>query len=319
MLGGDRTSGPLGGFLSRRTTPLSSRIADYLDELRTRNFSPNTIEAYARDLSRWAVFCAEHLGTADVDLSSVAPDTVRAFLGYSAREGLDRRTIARRLAAVRGFFRHACREGWAGRNPAQAVGVPRRGRRLPEVLGVRSLVEALERQGEREGFYGRRLAALLEVGYGSGLRVSEIAGLEWSDVDFTSRMARVIGKGDKERRTPVTASATRALTAWRDEVERMPSSPGLPRAIFVSRSGRPLSVRQIQRVLTRALVRIAERDGVSPHTLRHSFATHLLDRGADIMAVKELLGHESLSTTQLYTHLSRERIKTAYDLAHPFA
>lgn len=301
------------------STAISSRIADYLDELRTRNFSPNTIEAYGRDLSRWSAFCAEHLGTPDVDLSAIEPASVRAFLGYSARRGLDRRTIARRLAAVRGFFRHACREGWAGRNPAQTVGVPRRGRRLPDVLAVAPLVEALERQGEREGFYERRLAALLEVGYGSGLRVSEIAGLEWSDVDFAARMARVVGKGDKERRTPVTASATRALTAWRDEVARIPGLPGLPPAIFVGRSGRPLSVRQIQRVLKRALVRIAEREGVSPHTLRHSYATHLLDRGADIMAVKELLGHESLSTTQLYTHLSRERIKAAYDLAHPFA
>ena len=126
---------------------------------------------------------------------------------------------------------------------------------------------------------------------------------------------RVFGKGDRERRVPLTRKAVSALEAWRAES----GSEALPGAVFVSRAGRPLSVRQVQRIVTRSLARVAERSGVSPHTLRHSFATHLLDRGADITAVKELLGHASLSTTQLYTHLSRERMKAAYDLAHPRA
>jgi integrase/recombinase XerC len=145
--------------------------------------------------------------------------------------------------------------------------------------------------------------------------VAEIAGLSWGDVDATGS-ARVVGKGDKERRVPLGQAAVEALRDWRVELAASGAGDG---AVFASRSGRRLTVRQIQRVITRALTRAAEREGVSPHTLRHSFATHLLDRGADLMAVKELLGHESLSTTQLYTHLSRERLRAAYDVAHPHA
>ena len=299
--------------------PLGSHIADHLDYLGSvRRYSRNTIAAYRRDLEDWAAFSADHLGTSNIDLNAVRPDDVRAFLGYCADRGLVRRTIARRLAAVRSFFRHACREGWVEKNPAQQVGVPRQHRKLPEVLSAATLDRALESYGKKEGFFGRRLAALLEVAYGAGLRVSELAGLAWADVDAGSKTVRVIGKGDKERRVPITGRALEALEQYRSELnEDTPAGTADP--VFVGRTGRPLSVRQIQRVVKRALGTIAEREGVSTHTLRHSFATHLLDRGADIMAVKELLGHASLSTTQLYTHLSRERIKTAYDLAHPHA
>ena len=293
-------------------------IEDYLRYLATvRRYRPNTVAAYRRDLEAWLAFCAEHLGTTRLDLDAVDAATVRAFLGYGRRQGLARRSVARRLAALRGYFRHACREGWARRNPAQAIAMPRRGRALPEVLGADALVELLEREGRGEGFYARRLAALLEVTYGSGLRVGEVAALRWSDLDPGGPTVRVVGKGDRERRVPLTRKAAEALEAWRAVAAE--AGRHVPEAIFVGREGRPLSVRQIQRVITRALARIAERGGVSPHTLRHSFATHLLDRGADLMAVKELLGHASLSTTQVYTHLSRERLKVAYELAHPRA
>lgn len=294
------------------------RVEDYLRYLTSvRRYRPNTVAAYRRDLDAWLRFCAEHLGTTAIDLDAVDAAVVRAFLGYGRREGLARRSVARRLAALRGYLRHACREGWARRNAAQAISMPRRGRALPEILGADALGELLDRAGRGEGFYARRLAALLEVVYGAGLRVGEVAGLRWSDVDPAGETVRVFGKGDRERRVPLTGQAAAALAVWRAEVAR--TCGRVPEAVFVGRTGNPLSVRQIQRVVTEALARIAERSGVSPHTLRHSFATHLLDRGADIMAVKELLGHASLSTTQLYTHLSRERLKTAYELAHPRA
>ncbi|HUP19382.1 MAG TPA: tyrosine recombinase XerC [Gemmatimonadota bacterium] len=300
--------------MSARVAATTPRVADWLEYLASaRRASPHTIEAYRRDLADWAVFCAGHLGTADPDPDSVGPDDVRAFLGYGARRGLDRRSIARGLSALRGFFRHACREGWAVRDPARGVRLPRASRRLPEVLRADELARAIDRAAEGEGFYARREAALLEVGYGAGLRVAEIAGLGWSDVDEAAGTVRVIGKGNKERRVPLTRAGLAALRSWRE------AHPSGGTRVFVARDGRPLSVRQIQRVVKRALRRVAEREGVSPHTLRHSYATHLLDRGADILAVKELLGHESLSTTQLYTHLSRERLKAAYDLAHPRA
>ena len=296
--------------------PLEARTADFLEYLRVvRHYSPNTIDGYGRDLARWSEFCAEHFGTTAPDLDRIAIEDVRAYLAWGVRQGREKRTIARRLASLRGFFRHACREGWASRNPAQAVAVPRRGRRLPAVLRAEPLEGLLDAAREREGFYARREAALLEVAYGGGLRVGEIAGLSWSDLDSTGS-ARVIGKGDKERRVPLGQGAAAALADWRSEL--LATGVGSD-AVFTNRAGRRLTVRQIQRVVKQALSRAAEREGVSPHTLRHSFATHLLDRGADIMAVKELLGHESLSTTQLYTHLSRERLKTAYDFAHPHA
>ena len=300
------------------TGPQEPMIEDYLRYLSSvRRYRPNTVAAYRNDLDAWLRFCAEHLGTTRIDLDAVDVSTVRAFLGYGSRRGLARRSVARRLAALRGYFRHACREGWTGRNPAQAVSLPQRGRTLPQVLGADALAGLLDRTAEKEGFYPRRLAALLEVTYGAGLRVGEATSLRWSDIDLHGASVRVFGKGDRERRVPLTRKAVRALEVWRAEATR--SCRAMPEAVFASRTGRPLSVRQVQRIVTRALTRIAERSGVSAHTLRHSFATHLLDRGADITAVKELLGHASLSTTQLYTHLSRERLKAAYELAHPRA
>lgn len=295
----------------------AGRVEDFLEYLRTvRHYSANTIDAYGRDLGRWTEFCVDHFGSAAPDLERVSPDDVRAYLAWGARKGLDKRTLARRLASLRGFFRHACREGWSRRNPAQFVAIPRRGRRLPAVMRAEPLQGLLDAARERDGFYARREAALLEVAYGGGLRVGEIAGLAWSDVDSTGSV-RVVGKGNRERRVPLGQAAARALTEWKKEIEA--AGVGRSEAVFTSRSGRRLAIRQIQRVVTQALERGAEREGLSVHTLRHSFATHLLDRGADILAVKELLGHESLSTTQLYTHLSRERLKAAYELAHPHA
>lgn len=299
--------------------PLGPRIDDYLDYLGSvRNLSSHTIEAYGRDLARWSAFCADHFGSESVDLSRVTSEDVRGFLASGARRGLGKRSIARGLSALRGFFRHACREGWARANPADAVQVPRQRKPLPEVLKAEDLSRLLASLARKEGFYGTRERALVETGYGAGLRVGEIAGLSWRDVDLDGGSVRVVGKGDKERRVPLTKASIEALRAWREALPSdAPRGPGDP--VFLSRAGRRLSVRQIQRVVKRALRRVAEREGVSPHTLRHSFATHLLDRGADILAVKELLGHESLSTTQTYTHLTRERLKAAYDLAHPRA
>lgn len=299
-----------------RSASLQPRVDDYLEYIQTvRGYRPNTIDAYRRDLEEWRTFCLDHYGSDAIELDTVSPEDIRGFLAHQTRRGLDRRTVARRLSAVRGFLRHACREGWAESNPARVVAVPRQPRRLPEVMRAEELETLLARAADREGFYARRELALLELGYGSGLRVGEVAGLSWTDLSENAGMVRVVGKGDKERRVPLTRTSIAALEAWREESP----APNPEDPVFTSRSGRRLSVRQIQRVVKRALRRVAEREGVSPHTLRHSFATHLLDGGADILAVKELLGHESLSTTQLYTHLSRERLKAAYDVAHPHA
>ena len=245
---------------------LEVRVADFLAYLRTvRRYSPNTIDGYGRDLARWSEFCADHLGTTAPDLDAVTSEDVRAYLAWGVRQGLEKRTIARRLASLRGFFRHACREGWARRNPAQAVAVPKRGRKLPAVIRAEPLQGLLDGAREKEGFYARREAALLEVAYGGGLRVGEIAGLSWGDVDATGS-ARVVGKGDKERRVPLGQSAAEALADWRAEIAAacppIRGSNAADEAVFTSRAGWRLTVRQIQRVITRALTRAAERPRV---------------------------------------------------------
>lgn len=295
------------------------RLGDYLDYLRNvRRYRPNTIDAYRRDLREWLPFVAAHRGEEEVELAQLTVDDVRAYLGECARRGLARRTIARRLASVRGFLRHACREGWIESNPAQGVQVQLRDRGLPEVLSAGRLDRALDQLAGSDDFFAARLSAILEVTYGAGLRVAEVVGLDWSDIERSTRTLRVVGKGDKERRVPVTERALVALDEYREVRSKVVPEVD-PEPVFVGQSGHRISVRQVQRLVKASLEKIAERHGVTTHTLRHSFATHMLDRGADIMAVKELLGHASLSTTQLYTHLSRERVKTAYDLAHPRA
>lgn len=309
-------------------------LEDFLRYARKeRRLSPNTVDAYRRDLDRFARFLREWLATGDWSWSDVDRRAIRAFLGELDLEGLARSTMARKLSAVRTFFRFLHRNGRVGSNPAKAVRTPRQERPLPGHLTAdqtEELFELLRERAEADGgFVALRDRALVELLYSSGLRLAEARGLDLPEVDLPSGQVRVTGKGDRERVVPVGSEAVAAIRAYlparaRLLEERRSVDPGGAKAgpehpLFVSERGRRLSRRQMQRGVGRALEAVAAGEGLSVHALRHSFATHMLDRGADLMAVKELLGHESLSTTRIYTHTSRERLKEVYRNAHPRA
>ena len=254
-----------------------------------RQMSPHTVQAYRRDLTEFVAFLDRDFGDTEWRWEGIDRLALRAYLGFLARRGLARRSIARKLSAVRTFFRWLHREEVVEANPARAVRTPRIERRLPGWLTrpqVQALFDLAEVRAAENTFRGARDLAILETFYSSGLRLSELQGLNLEDLDLVTDQAG--------------AAADR-------------------RAVFVSERGRRLSARQLQNLVHGLLDHVAEAGKVSTHSLRHSFATHLLDGGADLMAVKELLGHASLSTTRIYTHTSKERLKKVYDQAHPRA
>jgi integrase/recombinase XerC len=289
-----------------------------------RNDSPHTVRAYRRDLLAFQAFADQSL--AGWTWASVDRLALRSFMGELARRGQSKRSIARALSAIRSFYRFLGTRHGLVENPARAVRLPRTERRLPGVLDrgqITELFALAERAAANGGFQEKRDLAILELFYGTGMRLSELAGLAVSDVDPVAEQVKVRGKGRKERILPMGRAASRALRAY--ERERETLLAGLPgaradrRALFLARSGARLSPRGIQLAVRRHLRLFGERSGLKVHSLRHSFATHLLDAGADLRAVQELLGHTSLSTTQVYTHTSVERLKRVYEKAHPRA
>ena len=290
-----------------------SAFLEYLSK--ERNDSPHTIKAYGRDVSAFAAFCTAHYG-AGWSWRGVDRQAVRAFLGDLSRRGLAKRSAARALSAVRAFYRFLNKTGRAEANPARAARSPKLGRTLPVHLDRRELDElfsAAQARAEAGGLAEARDLAMLELFYSTGMRLSELAGLRDGDVDLVSDQVKVRGKGRKERIVPVGRPAVAALRGYlRRRGDRAP-------ALFVNQRGGPLSQRGVQLALRRLFLMLARGNVMHVHALRHSFATHLLDAGADLRAVQELLGHASLSTTQVYTHTSVERLKRVYQQAHPRA
>ena len=285
-----------------------------------RQLSPNTVYAYRSDLLEFAAFLDAYFGSDSWRWEELDRLCIRGFLSHLADQGLKRRTLARKLSAVRSFFRFLHREGRVKANPARHVRAPKLGRALPAYLTQREmsdLFETLAVRRSESGWYGARDRALLELLYSAGLRLAEVHGLDRGDLDLGAAQVKVRGKGNKERIVPVGRVAIEAL---RDYDARRAAAFGVPGEgdpVFISERGSRLSRRQIQRIVTGAVRAIADEAGLSTHSIRHSFATHLLDEGADLMAIKELLGHSSLSTTRMYAHTSRERLKKVYRLAHP--
>jgi integrase/recombinase XerC len=300
-------------------------LEDFLRHLEgERQLSPATIRAYTTDLSELRDFLDGYLGQEGWGWRDVDRLAIRSFMGDCvSRRGLARRTVARKLSAARTFFRFLHLEELIEINPARTVRAPKRQRSLPGFL-TREQADAVLARAEcramEGGFHGRRDLAIVELFYSTGVRLSELQAMNLSDADLVSDRVRVMGKGRKERIVPVGRVAVRALRNYmplRDQV--IAETGGDRRALFVTQRGRRVSTRQIQNVVRGLLDQVAEGTGLSTHSLRHSFATHLLDAGADLLAVKELLGHESLSTTQIYTHTSRERLRRVYRGAHPRA
>ena len=279
-----------------------------------RRGSPHTIAAYRRDIAR----VLDRAGGRGRD---VAPSLwTRALLENALRDlhrtGHASASAARALAAWRSFSRFCLRRGVIGSDPARGLAFPRVPKRLPRTLPERELGAALDRLVAEDGA-GRRDRALLELAYSSGLRVSELTGLNHGDIDRGAALLRVRGKGRRERIVPVGARALAAVDAYVG-AERRGAERG-DHAVFVGRGGARLTNRTVQRVVARRLAGVAAGLGVTPHALRHSFASHLLDRGADLRAIQELLGHRSLASTQVYTHVSSARLRRAYRQAHPRA
>lgn len=299
-----------------------TELADYLEHLeKERQVSPNTVKAYRRDLDTFVEFCGRHYG-GDWSWERIDRLGLRAFLGELQRKGLTKRSAARALSALRSFYRYLQVHHGMEANPARSTRIPKLDRRLPTWLEkgqTEALFAAAESAAHTGEFGALRDFAMLELFYSSGLRLSELAGIDLGDLDLLSDQVKVRGKGRKERIVPV---GTRAVSVLRRYIERRAQlrspKPGDRRAVFVNQRGGRLTGRSIQRAMHRLFDAIGA-EKLRVHSLRHTFATHMLDAGADLRAVQELLGHASLSTTQIYTHTSVERLKKVYQQAHPRA
>jgi len=310
-----------------------------------RNFSEHTVRAYRADLLGFGRFLAaggvfqsiegltlhdlpplaEGAGAAvDAALPQVTPADVRAYLAVLRNEGYSKPTVARKLASLRSLYKWMTRTERVSASPVAAIRTPKQDRRLPTCLDEVQVVALLEAPLARGDGYSPVLAArdraLLETIYSAGLRISELTGLNLGDLDAAAGTLRVRGKGKKERIVPVGSVAAGAVATYLELRQGAFGRCDDPEAmLFVNAKGGRLSARSVRRVLDRYLRRVGLPAGVSPHTLRHSFATHLLNRGADLRSVQELLGHKSISTTQIYTHLTTARLKDVYENAHPLA
>jgi tyrosine recombinase XerC len=327
---------------------MKAQLRDFLEYLRlNRNASAHTTAAYDGDISQYLEFVAAQQR---VTVASLEPDaldltSIRLFMGELHRQGQARASVARKLSALRAFGRFLRREGWIETDPASLAVSPKREQKIPSHLSVDEMARLLEMPDVSEPL-GVRDRAILELFYASGLRLSELVGLDVEDVNLSARMVRVLGKGAKERLVPFNAVTAESIRKWlavryglRAKAEEPPSpvpqsaaarkrasaSPvRRPRRdqaepLFVNFRGSRLTGRSVQRLVARYVSACSSRFGISPHALRHSFATHLLERGADLRAIQELLGHVQLSTTQRYTHVNAAQLLDVYRKAHPRA
>jgi integrase/recombinase XerC len=316
----------------KKFTALVRQFLDYLKL--EKHFSDYTVRSYGADLVQFAQFLAGEIGQAH---ANVAPGTmnadaiderivkcesitIREFLAYLYAQNYTKSTTARKLATLRSFYKFLIRRGRVSVNPLSTIRTPKQEKRLPKCLDLEQVQRLLDAPGDADVLSARD-KAMLEVLYSSGIRVSELVELEFGDIDLQEGVLRVRGKGRKDRLTPIGSQAIKALQRYfemRNHDSKMSQSPAASR-VFLNKHGESLSTRSVRRKLDKYLVQAGLDPGISPHTLRHSFATHLLNNGADLRSVQELLGHQSLSTTQVYTHLTTARMKQAYDQAHPRA
>lgn len=311
--------------------PLVRAFLEYLKL--ERHFSDYTVRSYGADLFQFGQFLCGQIGTSFSNPERVgSPEesldakflrcealTIREFLAYLTAQNYTKSTTARKLATLRSFYKFLIRRGQLSVNPLSTIRTPKQERRLPKCLDLEQVQRLLDAPGEGD-ILCIRDKAMLEVLYSSGIRVSELVDLEVQDVDLTEGVLRVRGKGRKDRLTPIGSQAILALKRYfiaRQSDSRMNTQ--YTHKVFLNKHGRPLSTRSVRRKLDKYLTIAGLDPGISPHTLRHSFATHLLNNGADLRSVQELLGHQSLSTTQVYTHLTTRRMKEVYDAAHPRA
>jgi integrase/recombinase XerC len=299
---------------------LEQGLAEFLTHLGLeKNASDKTIKSYREDLSQALAFSREQLKKPYLTSQDWTIRLLRSFVAWLHEQGYAKTTIARRLAALRSFGQFLCRLGVLTENPAKGLHAPRLDKKLPHFLTLKD-VDRLLHAPSTDDWSGRRDRAILETLYSAGVRVSELVGLNLSDLDLKEGIVIVRGKGKKERLALLGPPACRAVEQWlTDRLVLLNKCGSQSTAVFLNKSGGRLTVRSIGRLLSKYLVAVGLDPRTSPHTLRHSFATHMLDAGADIRGVQELLGHKSLTTTQVYTHVSTKRLKQSYQQAHPRA
>jgi len=298
------------------------RFDDYLFAI--KNASSHTRRNYRNDLSQFFTFLQENevgvFNHEKVDLNKITPSIVRNFLAHIHQKNA-KTTMARKVAALNSFFKFLVKEGFVASNPAQTVSAPKPEKVIPTFLSVDEIFSLVE-QPDREKALSRRDRAILELMYSCGLRVSEVVNLDLKDLDLGGGLIKVKGKGNKERLLPIGAKAREALDDYlsvRKKLGEKNKAEGPPSALFLNHRGGRLTTRSIARMIDKYARRSAFFRPVHPHAIRHSFATHMLDAGADLRAIQELLGHSSLSTTQKYTHVSIDRLMEVYDKTHPRA
>ncbi len=311
-------------------THLKNLVVSFEDYLSTeRGYSENTCRAYGHDLEEFISYFSSNRALAitydengerevdATDLDRVSGLMIRGYLGLLHRNKIKKTPIARKLSSIRSFFRFLVKHGVVSENPADAVLTPKQEKPIPRYLPVDDMFRLLD-SIKTDSLAGKRNRAILETLYSTGIRVSELVGLDLPDIDFSGRVIRVTGKGNKQRIVPIGKKALAAISDYRKDLKDLPHS-GIPHEgpVFLNRNKGRLTVRSVARILDRAAREAGLAIPVSPHDLRHSFATHMLDAGLDLRTVQELLGHRQLSTTQKYTHVSMDRLMAAYDQAHP--
>ncbi len=288
------------------TTFLSNKIPVFLDYLRKeKNYSEHTVRAYKSDIESFFEFLLEK------KVSTVDSRVISNFIAFLMKYGLDTTTVARKLSSLKSYFKALKKLGFVTDNPAEIIKTPKKKKHLPGFLTYEQIEDGLKIDDPRDH-------AMMELLYSCGLRASELTGLNIDDIDLQKEEVRVMGKGGKERILPVGSKAREAIIAYLRS-RKPPKGKNAQPALFLNYRGGRLSSRSLQRIVHKHLTKVARAAGTNPHILRHTFATHLLERGADLRAVQELLGHVSLSTVQIYTHLTTKRVKDIYSKSHPRA
>ncbi len=303
-----------------QTMPVENLINDFIEALGTeKGFSENTCRGYRNDLAQFLNYLAQSRrsqGSGPVTLEWVDTLTIRGYLGFLHKRN-KKTTIARKLSALRSFFHFLVKKGVTGENPAESILTPKQEKNIPSYLPVDEMFRLLDSISTR-GVLDLRNRAIFETLYSCGIRVSELVGLNTMDLDPGQALVRVLGKGSQERIVPIGKNALAAIKAYRQVLEKVCGiSADIGGPLFLNKNKGRLTARSVARILDQLVTACGLLTPVSPHTLRHTFATHMLDAGADLRAVQELLGHKSLSTTQKYTHVSIDRLMETYDRAHP--
>ncbi len=300
---------------------MSETLKQYIDDFHSylekeRGYSEHTCVSYVHDLYRFNDFLVEYTGNPDILVELIDKQAIRHFLGKGFEDGFSSKTIGRRLASIKSFYKYLIKAEVVISNPAAYVKTPKTAKRLPNYIDEK-IIAKLMNAPPADTIAGLRDRAILELFYSTGIRLSELVNLSFANVDIENQIIKVSGKGDKQRLIPMGNKALTAIENYIKKTGRSLKTADIGTAVFVNSKGERISQRTVQRSVSMYLRLVAEGEHLGPHTLRHSFATHLLDRGADLRAIKDLLGHSSLSSTQIYTHIQPERIKKIYKKAHP--